>query len=104
MVIDGKSCTNVVFEDLCKNLGLKTKPYLAPYKVAWVNNTNLKVSERCMLTYSMREFRDQVLCDVLHSSLSKCATSYLEDLDFMIRRPNIAGSRTLTLFATAIGR
>lgn len=50
MVIDGGSCTNVISEDACKKLGLKTEPHLAPYKVTWVNDTNLKVNERCLLT------------------------------------------------------
>lgn len=65
MVIDWGSCTNVVSENACKKLRLKTEPHPSPYKVAWVNNTNLKDRKRCLLTYSIGMFIDQVQCDML---------------------------------------
>lgn len=65
MVIDGGNCTNVVFEDAAKKLGLKTESHANPYKVAWINHNSLKVHERCLLTYFISGFIDQMQCDVL---------------------------------------
>lgn len=65
MVIKGSSCSNIVSKDARKKLGLKTKPHLSPYKVAWVNNTNLKVHERCLFTYSIAGLINQVQCGML---------------------------------------
>lgn len=45
--------------------GLKIEPHLSPYKVAWINNTNLLVQERYLVIYFLRGFTDQVMCDVL---------------------------------------
>lgn len=63
LIIDTGSCTNVVSKDVRK-LGLKTEPHPSPYKVAWVNNTNLKLDEKCLVTYSIRQLVDTVKCDV----------------------------------------
>lgn len=70
MVIDEGSCTNVVSKEAMKNLGLKTKPNPSPYKMAQVNNTSLKVSDKCLLTYSIRGFIDKIRCDILPLKVS----------------------------------
>ncbi|PRQ55245.1 putative retrotransposon gag domain-containing protein [Rosa chinensis] len=65
LVIDGGSCSNVIFEEAVLKLGLPTEPHPSPYKVAWVNNTNLKVNDRCLVTYTIGKLVDSVTCDVL---------------------------------------
>lgn len=70
LVIDGESFINGVFVEACKKLRLKMNPQPSPYKVAWANNTNLQIREKCLVTYSLREFTDKVLCDIL--SLKVC--------------------------------
>lgn len=65
LVIDGRSCTNIMPEKVCKKLSLKTKPHPELYKVAWVDNTNLKIQKICMVTYKIGEFTEHVLYDVL---------------------------------------
>lgn len=65
LVIDGGNCTNGISEETYRKLRLKTKSHLNLYKVAQINNKNSKIHERCLVTYSIRSFRDQVLCDVL---------------------------------------
>lgn len=80
MIIDSKSYTNVIFEDVVRKLGLKTEPYPSPYKVAWVNNTNLKVPEKCLVVYSTGKLFDIMDCDML--PMKVC--SYWEDLGFLI--------------------
>lgn len=50
LIIDLDSCTNVVYEDVPQKLGQKTKPHPSSYKVALVNNTNLKVHEKYLVT------------------------------------------------------
>lgn len=60
MVIDGGSYTNVVSEDVVKKQGLRAKPHPNPYKIVLVNNTNLKVKEKCLVPYSIGGFSDKV--------------------------------------------
>lgn len=69
-MIDGDSCNDVGSEEACKKLRMKIESHPSPYKVAWVNNMNLLVQKRCLVTYSLRGFTDQVMYDVL--SLKVC--------------------------------
>lgn len=69
-MIDRGSCTNVVFEEAYKKLELKVEPHPSPYKVAWVNNMNFAAQERCLITYSLGGFTNQVMSDVLPMKVS----------------------------------
>jgi len=70
MVIDGGSCTNLVSKETVKKLGLKAELQPNPYKVVWVNNTSLKVQERCLVAYAIRGFIDKVQRDILQIEVS----------------------------------
>lgn len=48
-----------------QEIGLKIKLHPTPYKVVRVNNTSLKVHDRCLLTDSIGGFIDTMQCDVL---------------------------------------
>ncbi|KAI5661308.1 hypothetical protein M9H77_20631 [Catharanthus roseus] len=53
MVIDSRSCSNAISKNVFRKLRLKIKLHPNPYKVAWVNNTSLKMNEKCLLTFSI---------------------------------------------------
>lgn len=65
MIIDTGSCTNVISSDTVRQLGLKVEPHPEPYDLAWIDNTKLRVRERCLVTFSIGKFKDKVMCDVL---------------------------------------
>jgi len=47
---------------------LKTEPHPQPYKVAyvaWVDNTNWKIEERCLVTHKPGGLVNEVQCDVV---------------------------------------
>ena len=46
LVIDGGSSLNMVFKDAVKLLNLKVEPHQNPFRVAWVNDHTLHVTQR----------------------------------------------------------
>ena len=44
LVIDGGSSMNVVSKDVVKLLNLKVEPHLNPFRVVWVNDHTLSLS------------------------------------------------------------
>ncbi|XP_051149220.1 uncharacterized protein LOC127263941 [Andrographis paniculata] len=66
MIIDNGSCTNVVSETLVKKLNLVTKPHPRPYRLQWLtNNGELRVNKQVEVTFRIRGYMDQVVCDVV---------------------------------------
>ena len=50
LVIDGGSSMNVVSKDAVKLLNLKVEPHPNPFRVAWVNDHTLPVTQRCLVS------------------------------------------------------
>ena len=50
LVIDGGSSMNVVSKDVVKLLNLKVEPHPNPFRVSWVNDHNLPVTQRCLVS------------------------------------------------------
>lgn len=46
-------------------MGLKTEAYFNPCKVSWVNNFNIKVNEKCLVTYYIGVLIENVEYNVL---------------------------------------
>ena len=65
LVINGGSSMNVVSKDAVKLLNLKVKPHPYPFKVAWVNDHTLPVTQRCLVSIQMRDYKDEIYCNVL---------------------------------------
>ena len=66
MIIDGKSCANVVNIVLVYKLGLKTTKHPMPYRLQWLNNSgDIKVTRQALISFSTRHYHDKVLCDVV---------------------------------------
>ena len=65
MIKDNGSQKNFVSEDLVKKLGLVTTPHPQPYNIGWMKDgQELRITRQCKLTYFIKPFEDEVLCDV----------------------------------------
>ncbi|KAJ9704890.1 hypothetical protein PVL29_003102 [Vitis rotundifolia] len=49
LIIDGGNCSNLASEELVEKLNLKTEDHPNPYQIAWVNDTSILVSSRCLV-------------------------------------------------------
>ena len=66
MIIDGGSCSNLALEEHVEELNLKTEDNPNPYQIAWVNDTSILVSSRCLVMFNFsNNFELSVWCDVL---------------------------------------
>ena len=65
LVIDGGSLMNVVSKDAVKLLNLKVEPHPNPFRVAWVNDHTLPVTQRCLVSIQMGDYKDEIYCEVL---------------------------------------
>ena len=66
MIIDGGSCSNLALEELVEKLNLKTKDHPNPYQIAWVNDTSILLSSRCLVMFNfINNFELSARCDVL---------------------------------------
>ena len=67
VIIDSRSCTNVVVEEMVTKLNLKTEPHPQPYKIQWFHKGNgLKVTKKCLVSFSIgKNYKDEVWCDVV---------------------------------------
>jgi hypothetical protein len=65
-IMDNGSQKQLVSQDLANRLNLVTTPYPQPYQLGWVQNDGprLLVSKRCLVTFSIGQFKYIVLCDV----------------------------------------
>ncbi|CAN7092682.1 unnamed protein product, partial [Brassica rapa subsp. narinosa] len=51
---------------LVEKLGLAKLPHPRPYKLKWLNDeTELKISEQVVVSFSIGKYQDQVKCDVV---------------------------------------
>ena len=66
MIIDDGSCTNVVSATMVEKLGLPTMKYPEPYKLQWLNNCGeLKVNRQVKIAFSIGDYEDEVICDMV---------------------------------------
>ena len=65
LVIDGVSSMNVASKDAVKLLNLKVEPHPNPFRVAWVNDHTLHVTQRCLVSIQMGDYKDEIYCEVL---------------------------------------
>ena len=56
---------NVVSKDVVKLLNLKVEPHPNPFRVAWLSNHTLSVTQRCLVSIQMEDYKDGIYCDVL---------------------------------------
>ena len=70
LVIDGGSSMNVISKDVIKLLSLKIEPHPNPFRVARVNDPTFPVPQRCLVSIQMRDYKNEVDCDVLPMDVS----------------------------------
>jgi hypothetical protein len=62
---------NLISAEVVKRLALPTMPHPQPYTIGWLHQgSDLCVSQQCRLSYGIKPFKDEVLCDV--SPLKVC--------------------------------
>ena len=66
LIMDNGSHKNMVSQELVNCLHLITTPHQNPYHIGWVQKDGplLLVSQRCLVTFSIGQFKDTVLCDI----------------------------------------
>jgi hypothetical protein len=70
-IIDSGSQKNLISVEVVKQLALPTMPHPQPYTIGWLcQGSDLHVSQQCRLSYDIKPFKDEVLCDV--SPLKVC--------------------------------
>jgi hypothetical protein len=91
-LIDSGSQSNLISEELVKQLGLKTQIQHKPYTLKWIsNNHQLHITKQRTLKFEISsKFVDEVTCDVV--PLSECGmvlgSPYLYDRKTIFYREN----------------
>ena len=52
LIINRGSCMNVVSSSIDERVKLPVEPHSQPYKVAWIDNTSILVTHRCLVSFS----------------------------------------------------
>jgi hypothetical protein len=89
-LIDSGSQSNLILEELVKQLGLNTQMHHKPYTLKWIsNNHQLHITKKCTLNFAISsKFVDEVTCDVV--PLNECGM-VLGSLTCMIVKQSSTG-------------
>ena len=64
-IVDSGSQKNLISTKTIKRLNLKTTSHPQPYSMGWVSQgRDIQVNKQCHLSYSIKPFKDEVICDV----------------------------------------
>jgi hypothetical protein len=70
-IVDSGSQKNLISAEVIKRLALPTTPHPQPYTIGWLHQgSDLCANQQCRLSYNIKPFKDEVLCDV--SPLEVC--------------------------------
>jgi hypothetical protein len=70
-MVDSGSQKNLISVEFVKRLALPKTPHPQPYTIGCLGQgSNLSVDQQCQLSYGIKPFKDEVLCDV--SPLEVC--------------------------------
>ncbi|KAF7119541.1 hypothetical protein RHSIM_Rhsim13G0043600 [Rhododendron simsii] len=98
LIIDGGSCMNVVSAATVERLKLLVQPHPHPYKVAWIDNTSIPVTQRCLVSFSCGSYSDSIWCDVIPMNVTHILLGrpwlYDRDVQHCGKENNIEGKRT----------
>jgi hypothetical protein len=65
-IVDSGSQKNLISAEIVKWLALPTTSHPQPYTIGWLRQgSDLRVSQQCQLSYDIKHFKDEVLCDVV---------------------------------------
>ena len=51
--------------------GLKTIPHVKPYNLSWLKEEEIKVTKQVLINFSIGNFKDEVLCDLVPRDLKE---------------------------------
>ena len=64
-IVDSGSQKNMISAEVIKWLNLPMTLHLQPYTIDWLRQgRDLCVSQQCRLSYDIKPFKDEVLCDI----------------------------------------
>jgi hypothetical protein len=64
-IVDSGSQKNLISAEVVKRLVLLTMSHPQPYTIGWLcQGSDLRVSQQCRMSYDIKPFKDEVLCDV----------------------------------------
>ena len=63
---------NVVSKDAIKLLDLTIEPHPNPFRIAWVNDYTLPVTQRYLVFIQMGDYKDEIYCDVATHGCCPC--------------------------------
>jgi len=50
---------------IINKIGLKAEPHPHPYKVSWINEAALNITQRCLVPIEFTVYKDKIWCDVV---------------------------------------
>ncbi|XP_074292279.1 uncharacterized protein LOC141619159 [Silene latifolia] len=66
LIIDSRSCANVVARELVDELKLQTRDRVKPYKLHWLNGENgIQVKKHALISLSLGPYTDEMWCDII---------------------------------------
>jgi hypothetical protein len=70
-IVDSSSQKNLISVEAIKQLALSIMPHPQPYTIRWLRQgSDICASQQCRLSYGIKPFKDEVVCDV--SPLEVC--------------------------------
>ena len=64
-IVDSGSQKNLISVEVIEQLALPTTPHPQPYTIGWLRQgSDICVNQQCWLSYDIKSFIDEVLCDV----------------------------------------
>jgi hypothetical protein len=92
---------NIISAAVVKQLDFSTTPHSQPYNIRWLfQGQDLHVIQQCLLSYDIKPFKDEVLCDV--SPLEVCDVLLVQP--YMWRNHVFYESRTCSVVLTLGGQ
>lgn len=66
VIVDNDSMNNLVSQEMVEKLSLEKIKHPNPYKVMWLKKGHqLLVNEQCLVSFSIKNYKDEIMCDVM---------------------------------------
>ncbi|PKA64798.1 hypothetical protein AXF42_Ash016829 [Apostasia shenzhenica] len=87
IIIDSRSCVNVIATTTVSRTSLTPESHPNSYKVSWFNTSSMEVAQRCLVLIRFNSYQDKVWCDVLLMEVGSIILGrlWLYDLDITLR-------------------
>ena len=96
-IVDNGRKINLISTKVVKRLKVPTTPHPQPYNIRWLSQgRDIRVSQQCHLPYSIKPFKDEVVCDV--APLEVC--DVLLGQPYMWKRHAVYESRPRSVIVT----